>query len=81
MGLAEKRRSDAEVARHEKCVENYAKAEIDEKAAIADKVRAFKERDIVVKSASSRKANERTRLEKLRNENIQRRLAEKLSIA
>jgi len=79
--LAEKRRSENEVRRHERYVEDFTKAEQDALATIADHVRAFKERDQVSKAAASRKANDRKRLEKLRAENIQRRNAEKMVVA
>jgi len=76
----EKKRSAYEVERHEKYVEKKAGLVEQDKAAIADLVKAWRERAIAQKSTDSSKANDRVRKSKLRNENIQRRLEESTTI-
>jgi len=77
---AEKKRNAYEVERHEKFVEKTAGQVEQEKAAIADLVKAWRERAIAQKATDSSKANDRVRKNKLRNENIQRRLEESTTI-
>jgi hypothetical protein len=72
----EQKRSAYEVERHEKYVEKKAGQVEQEKAAVADLVKAWRERSIAEKSAASAKAHEKTRKTKLRDENIQRRAEE-----
>jgi hypothetical protein len=72
----EKKRNAFEVERHEKFVEKKVGLVEQEKAAITDLVKAWRERSIAQKSASSQKENERRRKSKLREENIQRRVEE-----
>jgi len=76
----EKQLNAQEVERHEKVVEKHAAMVESEKAAIADLVKAWRERAIANKSASGSKANERARKAKLRAENIQRRLEESTTL-
>lgn len=72
----EKKRSAHEVERHEKAVEKYAGKVEQEKAAIADLVKAWRERSVAQKAEASAKANEKRRKNNLREDNIQRRLEE-----
>merc|ERR1719421_1935874 len=76
----EKKRSAYEVERHEKFVEKKAGQVEQEKAAIADLVKAWRERAIAQKAEAATKANERRRKNNLREENIQRRLEESTTI-
>lgn len=76
----EKMLNAKEVERHEKFVEKHAAMVESEKAAIADLVKAWRERAIANKSASASKVNERARKAKLREENIQRRLEESTTL-
>jgi len=72
----DKKRSANEVEKHEKFVEKKAGEVEQQKAAIADIVKAWRERSVAKKSETAAKANERRRKNNLREENIQRRLEE-----
>lgn len=76
----DKKRSAHEVERHEKFVEKKAGEVESEKVAIADLVKAWRERAVAKKSETSAKANEIRRKNNLREENIQRRLEESTTL-
>jgi hypothetical protein len=76
----EKKRSAHEVERHEKYVEKHAGQVEQEKATIADLVKAWRERSVAQKSEAAAKANEMRRKKNLRAENIQRRLEENTTL-